>query len=285
MSPGEHPVLRRRRLPALLGVGALGVLSAGCSSRTTTNTSVPRDPLAEHADLYNASTADDLVDLELQDDPDTASAWDGVDPDSEQVRNARRELADFIEICFLSPEELGGLDTEQRKERVVDRAPEIWHGELDTVFSGDRPHLNIVTFAEGLRMIGKPLVAADWFRADIEGDPGVRLGGTIVSAVLNPETNATGMCAHRIGTAVRFDDSGAIDKGGLFVSINGVNLCETENDDGRIHPVMSDATGNDDLRRRLMEEIVSAPRISLQDLIAESPTVFQGNNAPNISSC
>lgn len=284
MPPSSLP---RRRLAALLTAGVLGTLGAGCSRETTTNRAVPLDPLARHAHLYDVSTAEALAALPLQEDPDASEMWPDLDTnaDADHVRAARGELADFLEICFLSPTELSGLEGEALKDRIMPLAPQMWKDNVAELFTGDLRHLNISVFEPSLTVIGTPLFAADWFTAVVDDEPAIRLGGTVATAVLNPATNATGICAHRIGAVVRYDGDGALTRGDLLTTINGVDLCASEQSGGLIQPIMSDTPDRVETRTALMRDIVSSPRIGLRQLIEEDPVIFKGYAAPNMESC
>lgn len=284
MIPPRHRRLPRRSL-APLGLTALGLatlpLLAACSpDPVPTSSDVPRSPLAALDDAdWDAHSAKELIALPLEGAAEELETWAEIGGEDDAVAPAREAIADFVEAAYLSPEELRDLDHAATLERLLARTPEAWRERLRTAWEeGERPFYT-VALAEAFRTVGLPALSASWYRTEQEAAPVLALGATIAWAVIDTESRAVGVIAHRLGILAELDADGGIADGRLVVTIHGLDGCGIEQSEGLLVPALEDGDSHRGVQEATVEDVLGAPRIPLEALLDEDSPVFAADGS------
>lgn len=287
---GRRVSLSRRDLARVLmgaGAGAAGYgLLAGCSrgpTRVPTSSEVPKDPLAAlDPKTWNASSAADLLALPLAPEASEVETWKVEDLDPEAVEATRKSLVDLLEVAYLDPERLGSIPDADARAELEKVIPEFWQDDMATAWDmGDR-HFYAVGLAAPHRVVGKPRIAADWYRVTVGTTPGLAFGGTVAWTVIEPSTRAVGVIAHRIGLRAVLASTATPTGGRFWVTVHGIDVCTTDKKDGLVVPAIADEDAHRSAQEATMQKVIGSPRIPRDVLEESEPTLFSGDETTNV---
>src|SRR5699024_1591865 len=153
---------RRRDLARLLagsGTVLLGTTACGLGpSPVATSTDIARDPLAEVDPAgWDARSAEEMLAQPIDGDPSDYEPWAGIEVAEGTLDGARQQLVDFIDIAYLSPERLRGMDDDAAREAVLAATPEYWTDSVTSNWDDGRRYFSAIAFAEPVRTVGRPL--------------------------------------------------------------------------------------------------------------------------------
>lgn len=281
MTRDRAPRLRRRSLAPLLAVSGGALLASGCGGARPVPTSaeVSRDPLAApDPEDWNARSPEELRALGVQGAADELEAWADLSAEQSFLDPARDTVTGFVETAYLSPEELSGLDHEAAHDRVAESAPEFWLDGLRTAWDeGDRPFY-AAALAAPFRAVGRPALAADWYRTEQEGTPALALGATIAWTVIDTTTRAVGQFAYRLGIVAEIDEGGGASAAAIRLTLHGMDGCGIAEHEGLLVPALADEETHRSVQEATWEEVLSSPRIPLEHLLDEGSSLFAGDD-------
>lgn len=263
MSPRPR---RRDVSTALFASGSVLLGAAGCSGAepVPTSTDIPRDPLAEYTDPpWNARGVEDLLALPIAEaDPDSA-AWQDLELGDADLAGAREVIAEFLGTAHLDPrtlQDLGELD--EIEAHLVERTPEFWQDGVTGMFTDATPYFAAVVLAPRFRTIGRPALAASWYRGSREETPTLALGATLAWSVIDAESHDVGVIAYRLGATALLDSAGGIDNALMKTTIHGMDLCEMGGD-GWIIPAITDSPAHRTAQELTVSRVLESPEVEL----------------------
>lgn len=281
MNRHRAPRLRRRSLTSLLAVSGGMLLATGCGSARPAPTSaeVSRDPLAVlDPGEWNARSAEELRALSVQGAADELETWADLGAEESFLDPARDTLTGFVKTAYLSPEELSGLDHEAAHDRVSNAAPEFWQEGLRTAWDGgDRPFY-AAALAPPFRAVGRPALAADWYRTEQEDKPALALGTTIAWTVIDTTTRAVGQFAYRLGIVAEIDEDGGASAAAIRLSLHGMDGCGIAEHEGLLVPTLAGEEAHRSVQEATWDEVLSSPRIPLEHLLDKDSSLFAGDD-------
>lgn len=280
--PGAARV-RRRALLALLAVP--GGAAAGCGGPAPVPTSpeVSRDPLAVlDPRVWDARSAEELRALPVQGEARELPAWSGLGGEESVLDPARDQLVGFLETAYLGPEALRGLEDAQAREHVARATPEFWAESLQDAWDdGDRAFYALA-LAEPFRTVGRPAIAADWFRAEREDGPALALGATVAWTVIDAATRAVGVLAYRVGVVLDLGPDGSTAGGSLRLTLHGLDGCATAEQGGLLVPALADDDRHRAVQQATREQVLEDPRLPSADLLDEDSALFAGDEETHL---
>lgn len=278
------PRMRRRELTSLLAVSGGVLLAGGCGPRPVpTSPEVARDPLAElDAAHWDARSAQELRALPVQGDGAELSAWADLGADDAVLDPARDLLAGFVEAAYLSPARLRELDDEGDHDHISARSPEFWRDSLREAWDRGERMFYAVDLAAPFRTVGRPAIASDWFRAEQDGAAVLALGATVAWTVLETDTRAVGVMAHRLGILADIGEGGDLLGAGIRVTVHGLDGCGVEEAEGLLVPALGGDERHRSVQEATREQIIASPRIALEDLLDAESAVFAADDLTHL---
>ena len=277
--------LRRRDLSAALvasGAVLLGATSCSGSEPVPTSTDIARDPLAEFTDPpWNARSVEDLLALPIAEaDPDSAP-WQDLELDDADLAGAREVLTTYIGRAHLDPRALQELgDLAAIEAHLLEVTPEFWQDGVSSNFSESTPYFVAMVLAQDFRTIGRPALAAAWYRGSREEYPTLALGVTLAWSVIDAETHDVGVIAYRLGISALLDSSGSIDNALMKTTIHGMDLCEMGSD-GWIIPTITGSSAHRTAQEMTFSRVLESPVIERGLIDDEDAEIMDGPGATN----
>lgn len=275
----NEPRLRRRTLAALLATSGTAVLAAGCGpSPVPTSPDVAHDPLADlDPATWGARSAEEMRALPVQGEAQQLSTWGELGAQDSALDSARDTVMTYLRVAYLSPAELRALDDETALDRVSAAAPTYWTDALHKAWeNGGRPFYAFA-LAEPFRTVGRPAICADWFRAERADGPALAVGATLAWSVIDSSTRAVGLLAYRVGIVVDLDGEGRATGGDLRLTLHGLDGCAMSEQGGLVVPALAADERHRAVQEATHELVLAAPRIPLEQLLAEDPPPLAGD--------
>ena len=277
--------LRRRDLSAALvasGAVVLGATSCSGSEPVPTSTDIARDPLAEFTGpSWNARSVEDLLALPITEaDPDSAP-WQDLELGDADLAGAREVLTAYIGRAYLDPralQEIGDLGAVEA--HLLEVTPEFWQDGVTGMFAEATPYFTAVVLAARFRTIGRPALAASWYRGSREESPTLALGVTLAWSVIDAETHDVGVIAYRLGVSALLDSSGSIDNALMKTTIHGMDLCEMGSD-GWIIPTITGSPAHRTAQEMTFSRVLESPVIERDLIDDEDAEIMDGPGATN----
>lgn len=280
------PRLRRRELTSLLAVSGVVLLTSGCGgpSPVPTSTDVPRDPLAQLDEAHwDARSAAELRALPVQGAAAELSAWADLREDDAFLDPARDLLGGFLEAAYLSPAVLRELDDQAAHDHISAACPDFWQDDLRAAWDGGDRAFYAVDLAEPYRTVGRPAIAADWFRAQRHETPVLALGTTIAWTVLDAETRAVGVIAYRLGIVADIGEDGGVPTAGVRITVHGLDGCGIAEAEGLLVPALADDEKHRSVQEATVDGVIASPRIPLEELLDPASAVFEGDGLTHVT--
>ncbi|MFC7376116.1 hypothetical protein ACFQS2_02295 [Brachybacterium sp. GCM10030267] len=282
----QEPV-RRRDLTRLLAIpgAALATQATACSgpSPVPTSSDIARDPLAElDPENWDARTAEEVLALPVHTPDPAPSQWDELGTDDAALDPARAALVDFVREAYLSPSALRGLDDDAALEHIITATPEYWVEDLETAWNDGGRHFYAFSPAERYRTVGRPAIAADWFRGEREDLPVLMLGSTVAWTVLDTDSHAVGVIAYRLGIVATIESDGSASEATLRVTVHGLDGCATTDEGGLPVPALADSEEHQAAQKATMDNVIASPRIPRDALLDDHSALFEGRSSTNV---
>ncbi|GAA4529145.1 hypothetical protein GCM10023160_27890 [Brachybacterium paraconglomeratum] len=278
---GQAPDLHRRSLAALLTIPGVMLLAAGCGGPQPVSTSadIARDPLASlDPAIWNARSAEELRGLSIQGAAGDLGSWADLGADDSFVDSTRDLLTTFVSAAYLAPEDLRGLDDEAAHDHISKNSPESWQDGLRTAWDDGNRLFYAIALAEPFRTVGRPAIAADWYRTEHEEGPALALGATVAWTALHTESRAVGVFAYRLGIVAKLEEDGSAGAAELRMTIHGLDGCGITENEGLLVPALADDEQHRDVQKATQEEVLASPHISLEELLADESALFVEND-------
>lgn len=275
-------LLSRRRLAAVL-VGAGALTTAACSSGpqpVATDPELARDPLASvDPAQWDVRSPDDLLSLPLEGEISEYSAWEDSGLDDSSVAGARQQLVDFLKAAYLSPSSLKGLTDDDAQYEISKSTPTFWKDDLTEGFDTDNRQFYAYVLAEPYADVGAPRICANWYRGQTGAVPQLLFSGTIARTVIHTDTREVGVVAHRFAMKMDLDGDGENIRGSFQVTLHGVDLCATPQQNGLLVPAIGPDQAHQEAQKVTMEKVVGSPRVPREAMDSTSSEAMLGDEA------
>lgn len=291
LAVGRRTVPSRRRAawPAAVALVVAAALPGCEPSGSTTDPSssaaapaadAPRDVLAEtDRSVWTVTDSATLLALDVDSSAVDTAAWDADGIDSAAIEATRSALADYLSVSMFDPDALRETDDADDEKAIVDAAPTVWKDKLTEQWSTDNRRFYAIEFAEPYRVIGTPRGALTWRLAQIDDGHALTLGGTVAYSVIDTRTGDTGAFAVRVGVVATPAAAGSDtpSTATIRVTLNGQDICQTDQGDGTIVPAIGTAEDAQAAQKAVMDSVIANPDVSPEALADEDSDELRGD--------